>query len=127
MQSSLGLLGLGAVVTSVSGELCARSPIHTHYYCLRYSLKPSDYIELYVELKMNDSKANAVADAVSVHKEDIETLCRASACTLLQGGEREQLDGAALHVIDDTTSIVVPLKGLVDVEAEANKLRLQVR
>ncbi len=76
---------------------------------------------------MNDSKENAVADAVSAHKEDIETLCRASACKLLKGGEREQLDGAALHVIDDTISIVVPLKGLVDIEAETNKLRLQVR
>ncbi len=76
---------------------------------------------------MNDSKANAVANAVAAHKEDIETLCRASSCTLLQGGEREQLDGAALHVIDDTTSILVPLKGLVDIEAETNKLRLQVR
>ncbi len=76
---------------------------------------------------MNDSRANAVADAIAAHRDDIETLCRASACTLLQDGEREKLDTAALHVIDDTTSILVPLKGLVDVEGEANKLRLQVR
>ncbi len=76
---------------------------------------------------MDDSRANSVADAIAAHRDDIETLCRASACTLLQDGEREKLDAVALHVIDDTTSILVPLKGLVDVEGEAKKLRQQVR
>mmetsp|Transcript_6071 Transcript_6071/g.19795 ORF Transcript_6071/g.19795 Transcript_6071/m.19795 type:complete len:475 (-) Transcript_6071:294-1718(-) len=86
----------------------------------QYDLRPKVAAKFFVKIK--DSKT---ADRFQAQQQDFVTLANAETLTVLREDDPDP-DGCAITIVDEALTVLVDLKGLVDVDAEITKLTKQI-